>query len=256
MTNAILSFTNYIDQTGASLTASSEALAVANLASPIIQLPWRTETGTEWCQADLGAVQSVGVVCFQIPRSGVMLGPTDTVRLRLDASTPGGGTAYDSGAVASGIVSGIGTWLKFFSVPVSARYVRLDFSAPALSYMQIGRLWVGSYFQPTRNFDFGWGREWSDMSAITKGPKSGLRFRNIGPKFRTLTVAFNSLSDTDADTMEDGDILTGLSSQMLACTNPDSPLRTSIIGTPARTSPIAQANFVQFQKQITLEEDL
>lgn len=253
--NGVLSFANLADIADLSASSASGDLSPSNLADPIIQRPWRGVSGSEWCQADLGSSKPIGLVAIVIPRSGLMLGSADTIRLQLDDVTPGSGAVYDSGPAASGIIPSIGTWLAFFASPLSARYVRLTF-ATGNAYVQVGRLWVAAYLQTQRNFSFSWGREWSDGATITKAPKSGIRFRNSGPRFRTLSIAWNYLSPDDATAMEDGDILTGLSAQMLVCTNPDNPARTTIIGTPKETSPIAQPSAQLFQKALTLEEDL
>lgn len=254
-TNGILSFVNLADTAILSVSSQAGDLGAANLADPIIQRPWRASSGSGWCQADLGSSLPIGVISLAVSRLGLMLGASDTVRLQLDNTTPGTGAVYDSGAVDSGIVPAFGSWLHYFSPIVSARYVRLTFSS-ANAYVQIGRLWIGVYLQPTYNIGYGWGREWSDASIITKVSKSGIRFRNPGPRFRTLTVAWNYLNPAEADAMEDGDILSGVSGQMLVCTHPDSPQRKTIIGTPKQTSPLLNPQFALYQKALTLEEDL
>ena len=257
MANAILGFTNLVDAAGTVLSASNpvSGLDAANLSTPIVQQVYRAQSGNGWFQADFGASKSIGVVAFECWRNGLVIGAADTVRLQLDAVTPGAGAVYDSGAGASSIVPAFGYWLAFFATPKTARYVRITI-ASAASYFQVGRLWAGPALQPTRNFAYGWGREWDDASVVTKAPKSGIRIRNLGPKFRTLSIAFNALASADADSVEDGDVLTGISAQMLVCIDPAAPARKTIIGTPAKASPIVQAQFPVFQKAYTIEEDL
>lgn len=257
MANAIFSFANLADSATLSASDTAGDLSVSNLADGIIQRPWRSSTTTPWIQADLGTNKSIGVVAIAIPRSGAVLGASDTIRLQLDAEggTPGTGAVYDSGAAASGIVASAGYWLHFFSTPQSARYARLTFST-ANAYVQVGRLWIGATFQPAINFGHGWGRQWGDTSVLTTVPKSGLRIANDGPTARLLTLQFQSLTSAEAATLEDGLAAVGTSQQFLVCTDPSNLARTTMLGKIAQVAPITQPYFAQFSHPLTLQEDL
>jgi hypothetical protein len=258
----LLAFENHVDKAATSLTASSETtgLGVANLADLSIQRCWRCLATSGWVQADLGADKEIGVIAFAVPRSGVMMGALDTVRVQLDADggVPGTGALYDSTALAGGVDPGFGYYLRWFATPLQARYCRvtIDVGVSGLAYFQVGRLWIAPYVQPGRTFAYDWSREWDEQPSVVKAPRSGMRFRNRGPRFRSLALAFNALSAADADALEDGDIIVGRSGQMLVSTHPDTPARRTLFGTPQASSPILHRAFPVFAKAYLVEEDL
>ncbi|MBI1243759.1 MAG: hypothetical protein GC202_02045 [Alphaproteobacteria bacterium] len=156
MANFLFSYQNWIDQAGAALTASHEVttLPVANLQNADILKVWRSAGSTvPWVQADLGQARAIRVLgLFGL----VALASGDTVRWRL-GTTPGAGDVYDSGAVACGRAPGYAKSLHCLAASLSARYVRVDLSAPSLAttYIDVGRLWVGDAWQGARNFSYG-----------------------------------------------------------------------------------------------------
>ncbi|HEV7455906.1 MAG TPA: hypothetical protein VGN96_03955 [Roseococcus sp.] len=96
----LLSFTNWLDKAGVSLSASSEAaqLSAANLREPSLRARWRTIAGvvTPSLAVDLGQAREVGVLALAQPQDagGIdadgdargWMASTDTVRHRLSAA--------------------------------------------------------------------------------------------------------------------------------------------------------------------------
>jgi len=253
-TNALLGYVDHVSRAGTVLSTNSEVdgLGVGNLATLSPQEVWRSATGaTRWVRSDFGAPVEVGVVCLALPRSGVQLRSGDTVTAAFDNDTPGAGAL----GVAVMIDADYGYWWLAPETPIVARYLQISIVS-SLPYVQAGRLWVGPACRPDWNFDYDWSREWADDGKTTRAPKSGRRFRDPGPRYRKVTVAFNAASSADSDAFEEGDRVVGAIGQMLLCTSPDTPRRRVLLGTPTEVSAITQPSFPIFSKPYTIEEDL
>jgi len=253
-TNAVLGYIDHVSRVGTVLSTNSEVdgLGVGNLATLSPQEIWRSTTGAgRWVRADFGSPVEVGVVCLVLPRSGVQLQSGDTVTATFDAATPGAGAL----GTAPLVDADYGYWWLAPETPIVARYLQISI-ASTLPYVQAGRLWVGPAIRPDWNFAYDWSWEWADDGKTTRAPKSGRRFRDSGPRFRKVTVAFDAASDADSDAFETGDFLIGSTNQMLICTHPDAPRRRVVLGTPTEVAAITQPSFSIFTKPYTIEEDL
>jgi hypothetical protein len=132
--------------------------------------------------------------------------------------------------------------------------VRIDFGG-ATQYRDIGRVWAGPVFQPAIGMAYDWSQEWQDAGVVTYAPKSGVRFSDAGARRRQVSFAFRSLTQAEADTADDGAYDVGATGQMLVCTDPDTPARTTLIGR-AELNPITQPYFARFAASYTAIEDL
>ncbi|MGR0183219.1 phage head spike fiber domain-containing protein [Azospirillum aestuarii] len=214
---------------------------------------------------------------------------SDTIRHRLDAVTPGAGALYDSlyyrdpgylGATldlnftaqsyrefqndtGSGIVAGYGLHVHVLPAAVEARHWRCDIAAPSLAttpgYLDLGRLWAGPAFRPTRNFAYEWSDSWDDLSDVTEVRRSGQEFVDRGPKRRRLTFAFKALTAEEAKVvMTELGRIAGTSRQVLFIQEPNGPYqgRQAIIGRLVEVSPITQPNFALYERVFQIRQSL
>ncbi|AWJ86317.1 hypothetical protein TSH58p_22640 (plasmid) [Azospirillum sp. TSH58] len=218
------------------------------------------------------------------------LDPTsDTIRHRLDAATTGTGALYDSlyyrpsdylvdtldlhfaaqsyrefqNGLGSGVVRGYGLHAHILPAAVQARYWQPDVAFPSLGttpgYLDLGLLWAGPAFRPSRNFVYEWGDRWDDLSDVTEVRRSGQEFVDRGPKKRVLTFAFKSLTEPEAKVaMTELGRIAGTSRQVLFIQEPNGPYmgRQAIIGRLVEVSPITQTNFVQFERVFQIRQSL
>lgn len=250
---ALLSFTDYVSASGTVFATDSEVdgLSASNVGTKVIQEPWRTGGAASfYVSMTFSAVRTVEIVAVAIPRSGVMPGASETVRLRIT----GGSGAVDTGAVAAGWDARRGTWLYRCSAGQTGLTVRLDFGG-ATSYRDIGRIWAGPALVPARNFEYNWTREWDDSGSNVYAPKSGARYVDSGVMRRKCEVAFPAMSDADAVTAEDGDFDVGATGQMLFCADTSNGARHTIIGTMQMT-PVTASLYGINQKRYSIVEDL
>ncbi len=252
MVKFLLSYRNWIDQSGAALSASHEVttLPVANLANPDILKLWRSAgSATPWVQADLGQARAIRVLgLFGL----AALAGADTVRWRL-GTTAGGDEIYDSGVVACGRVAGYARSVHCLPASLEARHVRVDFGAasqsPSPGYVDCGRLWVGDAWQGERNFSYGIAHAIDDGAskqvAAEGAPNSSVYIdpRTVG---QTVSFALEGMTETEA-WMHAAEIqrVAGRKRQVLFVPDPDSAWlnRAAVLGQIEKADPIRQMSF-------------
>lgn len=104
----------------------------------------------------------------------------------------------------------------------SARYwrIEIDETANTDTYVQIGRLVMAPRFQPSQNFDIGSEFGFQDGTAVGES-MAGVRYYDVRPKGRTLSLAFGSLPDPEAITVMREMVETlSLSGQLYVVTDP------------------------------------
>lgn len=250
MANFLLSYQNWIDQPGASLSASHEVttLPVANLANPDVLKIWRAVGSTApWLQVDFGVARAVRVLgLFGVPR----LASSDTVRWRL-GSTAGAGDVYDSGVIACGRFDGYAQLVHCLAAPLTARYCRVDLSAPsqsALGYVDAGRLWAGAAWQGARNYSYGFAVDIDDGKTVQvdadRAPASAVYVDPRTPG-RTASFALDALTPDERWIVADVKRLAGKRRQVLFVPDPDSAdlQREALLGLIENSDPIRHVNF-------------
>jgi hypothetical protein len=260
----LLSFTNWLDRAAVGITASSEVLQLgsANLREPSLRARWRTLPGdtSAALTVDLGAAREVGVLALVQPQDaggwdadgearGWMAG-TDTVRHRLDLTTPGGGGVLDTTAQAGGWVPGYGVHVHVPPAALTAQHWRMDLAAPSLAsvpgYVDIGRAWIGPAFRPARNFAYGASVVRADSSRVQINPRSALEAVDVGTMQRVVRFSLASLTENEAEAVLP-DLLraVGTRRQVLFIPAPGGAYqgRQAIIGRLTQVPAITQPNF-------------
>ncbi|WP_421988529.1 hypothetical protein [Roseococcus sp.] len=271
---ALLSWVNWLDRAGEGVTiaASSEVatLRASRLVEPQLRRRWRTMPGatSPVLNIDLGAVRTIGVLALVQPddAGGIspnnealgLMAPSDTVRHRLDAVSPGAGALLDTAVLPGGWAAGAHAYVP--AAPIAARYWRADLAAASLAsapgYVDLGRAWAGPAWKPARgNFSYGWGRVWEDGSTVSNNPRSGLDFVDVGPNRRALTFAFNVLTQADAAQLDELQRVAGIRGQVLFLPFEDRRIA-PVLGRLVQVQPITQPNFVAFQAAFQIRQSL
>jgi hypothetical protein len=282
--NILLFPQNLVDS--ASLTASSAVgtLPVTNLADYRPSIVWRaTGCAAEWVKADLGSTQSVqALVAWNHNWSN-----SGTIRVRVSDMADLSSPTYDSGTISAWpsivgfgqggfggggfggvpVLSAFNNY-RFYRVlilpaGVSGRYVRLDMadSTNSAGYVQIGRLFVGTYYQPTLNplmGSNGLGIGWRDLGTAVRTDSGTVRFSRRG-KFREMALAWDYLTEDEALTsIDDMGRIIGTSRDMFAVLYPDADLakqyRTTLYAVPTVNGPANYSNFQSYAVTLTLQE--
>jgi len=242
--NILFSWINHVDT--ATLAASSEAgsMTFGLVANPIIGKRWRTLDLNGYGQADFGANKTIGIVTLVFPRDtmGALAG---TVRHRFDADggAAGSGAAHDSGVIAIGAVEGYGYHVYIPPSPITARYWRWMYAASGVGYIDTGRAWAGEAWQPERNFSYGAGDTWDDLSRISVSDRSGAEFVDERARRRLMDFALEYMSEADRQTVRELRRIVGISRQILTVFDPGSPAKETILGRLAETNPILHTAF-------------
>ena len=233
-----LSWQNLVDASGVTFSSSGDAstdLSVDELGTPIIGRRWRTTSLTGWGQVDLGADQSMGVLALRFPRDTDF--PTaGSVRWQLDADggTAGTGAVYDQ-TVSIDATAGYGYHVHMPTTAQTARYARFTFSGVSgLSFIDVGRLWLGAAWRPEFNIVLGYSDAWGDLSQVTGSARSGVEFIDTRSRQRLFTFALQALSESERDELREMQRLVGVSRQVLFVKDPDSPSLETVLGRRCR----------------------
>jgi hypothetical protein len=188
---------NLIDLSGATLIASSEVstLPVSNIKHPFRTYVWRT-TGcsSEYVIADLGSAYGIKAVCF------INHNLTSDATIKLQANSTNN---FDDPPFETTLSWHEDTIIKCFDQQ-TYRYWRLWVQDPGNSagHIEIGRLFLGSYFEPSRNFVYGWEHRIIDPSRMDTS-EGGQEFADIEDAYQIIYVSFESGSVvTDSDKEE------------------------------------------------------
>lgn len=257
MTNLSLSWINRLD--AASFQASSEAtrLTAANLANADRWRLWRTSGAVDaYVDIDFGAAYAIGVVGL-FGLNGWAAG--DTIRLRLDAVTPGAGVLLDTTAIAAGVVEGYDQYLYVLAASVNARYLRINGNAASLSaqgYFQMRRAWAGPLVTLARNFDWGIKRGRRQGTEIARPRRTGAEFVDPGIRPRTISLELNTASAADAVQLAELDRVAGDgASQVLLIPNPAGDLaRDPILGRLENSDGLMHRALAVHSKGLTIVE--
>lgn len=179
------------------MTVSTEVptLLGTNLQNPHLSTPWRSTANSASVTVDFGASYTIG---------GIFLGGTNltaaaTVRVRISANSDLSTPTHDSGAspIAAGVDPTFGHLIYILSSPAAGRYLKLDLADASLTYIQAGRLFAGTKFQPTRNFSYDYAESYIDTTAVARA-ESGELWIEDGIVFREMRVQYRAATHTDA----------------------------------------------------------
>lgn len=206
---AVLSWKNWAEQVGTSLTVSSEAtgLGARGMLTPQVQNYWRSGNWKQFTDAiidlDFGTNRAIKVIAVAAPRDGAL--PPSGTTITFSASiTSQSGTDALSVLAAPFTLNPWGVWGWRSAVGITARYVRLRFASPVpplspdTSYLQLGRLWVGDGLVTTDSYAYGHARSFRDPGLASRAGLTGVRYATRGLPFRVERIAFPILTENEA----------------------------------------------------------
>lgn len=186
----LIAWTNLADT--ASLTAGSEiaTLPGTNTQNAHLSRRWHTAAAVKnsYLIWDLGSSQS----CACLGVFGTNLTSAATIRIRSSdlSSTVTANLELDTGTVSAGVVAGYGAIYKTFA-STQSRYWRIDVEDTTVaSNLQIGRVFLGPYWQPTYGHSYGWGVATLDPSRKVKS-YGGQTHLDVRPQFRQLRFSLD-----------------------------------------------------------------
>jgi hypothetical protein len=237
--NACIAYINLADLGSVSGANSLPLVPASRLQNIHVARKTRASTNSEAYTFDLGANYSLDTVALIGANSTI----TGFSRVRVSASDPTAltGTLYDSASIQGLIDPSYGSLVSLFT-PVNGRYVRIDYSDAALSYMEAGRAFIGLRHQFEYNFTVGWSRSREDRSESLES-EGGQTHTNVRNSRRVLDVNFEQLSDDEILMMEEIDRIHGTHGDVLFITDPTSLnlSRASIWGRLETLSPNIQS---------------
>jgi len=181
----------------ATLTASGAVtLAPVSLLQNVhVGRKWRHNATATFVVADLGSLMNVDTVML----AGVSgEAPTFRVRYSTVDSTGAAGNAFDSGSI-SGLPyfdPDYGLFVHLKSTPASCRYVRVDISEAAVSFIEAGRLFVSEREAFTTNMQTPWSRSAVKAAVDTVGV-GGQTYTDFRLGHWRTQAAFQFITETE-----------------------------------------------------------
>lgn len=204
---AVLSWKNWAEQSGASLTVSSEAtgLGPRGMLTPQVQNYWRSGTWNNVTNVvidlDFGTSRAAKIIAFAAPRDGLLPPTGATVAITASVSSQSGTDALNLTA-ASFTLNPWGVWGWRSATGITARYVRLTFVGTVSStYLQLGRLWVGDGLVTTDSYAYGHARSFRDPGLSSRAGLTGVRYATRGLPYRVERIAFPILTESEASSI-------------------------------------------------------
>lgn len=231
MGNLSLAYANLADDAASIVASSALTLAPASrLQNPHVARKWRTEGGASaFLIIDLGGSYSVDT--FALLGMSGLFGSTErnlssaaVTRVRLSSADTSGqaGDVFDSTSAAGRIDEGYGALIVLMDEAESGRYVRIDFSEAGASFLEAGRLFIGTRHEFEVNFAPGWSRAYVDRTRKTEG-RGGQVFMDVGESYRTIELNLEFVSEDERNgVVEEIDRVNGEHVDMLVITDPDS----------------------------------
>ena len=260
MANAAISYINLADLGNISASSQVTTMPASNLQDPHVEVRWRTNSNDAYFIVDLLSAQSIDTVLVR----GITVGSGAMVRVRVCSIDPTGidGDIADTGVVASGTTYfdyNYGAIVYRLSEPSTARYVRVDITDSAASYVEAGRVFVGLSTQFTYNYNWGWSLGYTDRSVRIKS-RGGQTLVLSDNSYRTLTIDFGWVSSAQRyGIVESVDRVNGQHTDILLITDTASTnlARDTIWGLVTSLSVVTNPVLADiFGKQYIIEERL
>lgn len=280
MPNVRLLNENLIDD--ATVTASSEVstLPKENVQDTILKRVWRT-TGLsdQWIAFDLGQVDLIRAAALFHHNLSSEAQYTVIVSDNPDFSEPSLEQTFDAwepvfGAGEGGAGEhGAGGYLsdadlaaykrysfRFFEV--EGRYVKIEFSDPdnGDGYIQVGRVYLGDFFEPINNFDYGWSIEEVDSSTVDVS-LGGVKWSDLQETFRRVVFRMSNLDNSEKQHRLLGlQRRLGVGRDFILCLFPDKDSTdwyfNTMYGRLQKTFPISNQDYLRNTAEIIFEESV
>ncbi len=239
----------------AALTASAQvsALPAQNTQVMPVRKPWRVSATSGFIDADFGA--NVALQDFAMPWSNLTVAATH--RIELSTVAVGANDVLDTGVVSAGVLDGYPEIYHSEAAELSARYMRWTFTDATLTFLDIGFIFAGPGWRPTRGPALGDAVRWADESEIEE-TIGGQLLTNTGPRFRVMDFDINGNSESEILTNAlELDRLRGITDNVLVRLDPaNHPVVKSIFGPLAQATSIIAATFASARKRFTVRQRL
>lgn len=181
----------------ATITANTSTgdLVAGNVAHPYVSKVWRSTGNTsEWVKFDLGSAQTITAVAI----IGHNLSSTATLTLQGNATDSWGAPTVNTVQAISTDGDGRVVNQNIFFLNNSLRWWRILITDASLSYIQIGRIMGGAYWEPTRYHNDGWQIVQADPSEGRDQPGRQSAWKTRCP-FRVSQFTVTATTQAEAD---------------------------------------------------------
>lgn len=203
----VLSWKNWVSQSGVEVTTSSNQLGPGGLLTPQIQDVWRSATWNSTNNAvitvDLKEARTIRLIAFAAPRDGLLPSSGATVAITASNVSTSGSEVLNLTA-ATFTLDPWGVWGWRSVAGISARYVRITLVGTGVasnSYIQLGRLWIGDALITQYSYTYGQGRSFRDPGINSRAGITGIRYASLGLPYRVERISLPILSQAEGNSI-------------------------------------------------------
>lgn len=264
MANMIIGWSDWGDEaTIDESSAAASGFPVDNVKETQPTDFWDAATGTPYIVLDRGSAAAFDTVALLYTD----LSSTATWRVRAaddKASLTDGTADYDSTSVTFRVAGDDDTWPRHhglirLSAAETRRWIRIDIDTDGAGGADIGRLIIGSFFQPDVNDAYGRGIAVVDPSTVRR-TDAGVLLADARTSYLRADVSLRFLSKSEA--LDEALSLLrqrGLRNDVLFCADPAETtyLRQGLIyGRITQLNPVIAAQFNRYELRFSVEEML
>jgi hypothetical protein len=187
---------------------------------------------------------------------GTNLTTAATLRIQLSTVAPGSQDVLNTGTISAGVLSGYPQVYYSHGSELTARYCRITLADSSLSEIDVGYIYAGPGWRPTRNFAFGLGMRWEDASAVEVA-MGGQDLVELGGRFRVAEFDLNNIESEMLDEGFELDRQLGVGSALLLRLDPTNyPVKRSMVGRVQQITPLVLGSHGILSKRYLIKERL
>ena len=231
-----IGYTNLVDSASA-ITASSEATNFEDtkLQDDFVAVPWRTDSVIADANVviDLGSAMAVTMVGLY----GFNWTSAATVEFQGHTADSWGTPDVDETlTIETDPLSNVIPKITYFISSESKRYwrIRIQDAGNGDGYLELGRIWLGTYFQPSYNFNNGFTTQIVKPDLVSKpvlGGVYGIKYPGYEQISFEWSPGSNPLPTTDRETLEAIYLTKGMTEPIVICHDAlNEPSKTGLYG--------------------------
>ncbi len=159
---------------------------------------FRVENGDS-PRALIGAVDGVTIVTGWVRHKVIVTAQSTSIRIRLRKNTATAGTMLFDDCECYEVPES-DMLIHYLAADYQFRFWRVLLVESTGSYIELGRVMGGLYFQPAKSFDVNYQRALNDLSTSSMSI-GGQGYHDVKDQFTTLQLDFSNMTTTDRDSM-------------------------------------------------------
>lgn len=233
-------------------------LPASNIKNPHLATKWHSASGDNNTYILAALTAQFTIRCVAVLGTNLTSSATIRVRGSNADNTAVSGEIIDTGTLSNVIDTNYGNFYRDLGADYTARYWRIDFNDATINNIQVGRIFIGPAWSPSKEMLFGWGMNYNDSSRRTRA-QGGQLYIDKSFRFRTLdfTLAFMDKAEMYDNAFEIAR-RNGMTEDVLVIPEENGTYNSeiSIFGLVANAFPLTHQTFQVYRQRYRIEERL